>query len=110
MCAAGMFLVQAILHILVPSGSGQAMLTMPIMIPLADILHVTRQTACLIFTLADGIGNTILPTSGYFMAALAISGISWGDWAKKLWPFVLAEYLGAIVVVVIANNLHYGPF
>lgn len=109
-CAAGMFLVQAMLHILVPSGSGQAMLTMPIMVPLADLLHVTRQTACLIFTLADGIGNTILPTSGYFMAALAVAGITWGQWAKKMWPFVAGEYVLAIVVVVIANMMHYGPF
>jgi uncharacterized ion transporter superfamily protein YfcC len=109
-CAAGMFVVQATLHILVPSGSGQAMLTMPIMIPLADLLHVTRQTACLIFTLADGIGNTILPTSGYFMAALAVAGLTWGQWAKKMWPFVLGEYLIAIVVVVIANMMAYGPF
>ncbi len=109
-CAAGMFVVQAILHLLVPSGSGQAMLTMPIMVPLADLLHVTRQTACLIFTLADGIGNTILPTSGYFMAALAVAGLSWGQWAKKMWPFVLGEYLVAIVVVVIANSMGYGPF
>lgn len=109
-CAAGMFVVQAIIHILVPSGTGQAMLTMPIMVPLADLLDVTRQTACLIFTLADGIGNTILPTSGYFMAALAVAGLTWGQWAKKMWPFVLAEYLFAMVVVVIANMMNYGPF
>lgn len=109
-CAAGMFVVQAILHLLVPSGSGQAMLTMPIMIPLADLLDVTRQTACLIFTLADGIGNTILPTSGYFMAALAVAGLSWGQWAKKMWAFVVGEYIVAIIVVVIANMMGYGPF
>ncbi|QIB68464.1 YfcC family protein [Aminipila butyrica] len=109
-CAAGMFVVQALIHLLVPSGSGQAMLTMPIMVPLADLLGVTRQTACLIFTLADGIGNTILPTSGYFMAALAVAGLSWGQWAKKIWPFVLAEYVISIVVVVLANMAGYGPF
>lgn len=109
-CAAGMFVVQALIHLLVPSGSGQAMLTMPIMIPLADLLDVTRQTACLIFTLADGIGNTILPTSGYFMAALAVAGLSWGQWAKKMWTFVVGEYIVAIIVVVIANMMGYGPF
>ena len=110
MCAAGMFIVQATIHFLVPSGSGQAMLTMPIMIPLADLLHVTRQTACLIFSLADGIGNTIFPTSGYFMAALAIAGIPWQKWAKILLPFVALQYGIAIVVVVVANLFHYGPF
>ncbi|KLU60635.1 hypothetical protein CEB3_c30180 [Peptococcaceae bacterium CEB3] len=108
--AAGMFLFQATLHILVPSGSGQAMLTMPIMVPLADLLHVTRQTACLIFTLADGIGNTILPTSGYFMAALSLSGLAYGAWAKKTWHFIVGQYVVAIIVVVLANMVHYGPF
>lgn len=110
MVTVGMFIVQALIHILVPSGSGQAMLTMPIMVPLADLLHVTRQTAVLIFTLADGIGNTILPTSGYFMAALAVSGIGWGKWAKKMLPFVVGEYVIAMIVVTVANMMGYGPF
>ena len=109
-CTAGMFLVQATLHLLVPSGSGQAMLTMPIMVPLADLLHVTRQTACIIFSLADGIGNTILPTSGYFMAALAISGIPWQKWAKRMLPLIALQYLIAIIAVVVLNAMHYGPF
>ena len=106
----GMFVVQAIIHLLIPSGSSQAMLTMPIMIPLADLLGVTRQTTCLVFTLADGIGNTILPTCGYFMAALAVAGLTWGQWAKKMWWFILAEYLFAVVVCVTANTMGYGPF
>ena len=44
------------------------------------------------------------------MAALAVAGITWGQWAKKMWPFVAAEYVGAIIVVIAANALHYGPF
>lgn len=108
--AAGMFVIQALIHVIVPSGSGQAALTMPIMVPLADLLHVTRQTAVLIFSLADGIGNTIFPTSGYFMAGLAIAGVPWQKWAKVMMKLVVLQYIVAIVAVILANMFHYGPF
>lgn len=106
----GMFLVQGTIHLLVPSGSGQAMLTMPIMIPLSDLLNVTRQTACLIFTLADGIGNTWIPTSGILMAVLAMNKIPYRKWIKFILPLLIAQYAISITVSVIANIMNYGPF
>lgn len=106
----GMFIVQGIIHILVPSGSGQAMLTMPIMIPLSDLLNVTRQTACLIFTLADGIGNTWIPTSGILMAVLAMNKIPYSKWIKTLLSLIIFQYVVSIIVSVAANMLNYGPF
>lgn len=107
---AGMFVVQALIHILVPSGSGQAMLTMPIMTPLADILGVTRQTAVLVFTLADGVGNTWIPTLGILMAILSMMKIPYSKWIKNLLPFVIAQYIVYITVCVVANHMGYGPF
>ena len=106
----GMFIVQGAIHLLVPSGSGQAMLTMPIMIPLADLLNVTRQTACLIFTLADGIGNTWKPTSGILMAVLAMNKIPYSKWIKFILPLLIGQYAISITVSVLANMLNYGPF
>jgi len=106
----GMFILQAIIHFIVPSGSGQAMLTMPIMTPLADIVGVTHQTAVLSFSLADGIGNIIFPTSGYFMAGLALAGIPWSRWAKWILPLIVMQYSIAIIAVYIANLIKYGPF
>lgn len=106
----GMFIVQGAIHLLVPSGSGQAMLTMPIMIPLSDLLNVTRQTTCLIFTLADGIGNTWIPTSGILMAVLAMNKIPYRKWIKTLLPLLIGQYVVSLIVSVIANMMHYGPF
>lgn len=106
----GMFLVQGTIHLLVPSGSGQAMLTMPIMIPLSDLLNVTRQTACLIFTLADGLGNTWIPTSGILMAVLAMNKIPYRKWIKFILPLLIAQYAISITVSVVANIMNYGPF
>ncbi|QRG65685.1 YfcC family protein [Brevibacillus choshinensis] len=106
----GMYLLQAIIHLIVPSGSGQAALTMPIMAPLADLVGVTRQTAVLSFSMADGIGNIIFPTSGYFMAGLAIAGIPWVRWAKWILPLILTQYAIGLVAVVVAQLIGYGPF
>ncbi|MDH6348394.1 YfcC family protein [Brevibacillus sp. 1238] len=108
--AAGMYILQALIHFVVPSGSGQAALTMPIMAPLADLVGVTRQTAVLSFSLADGIGNIIFPTSGYFMAGLALAGIPWIRWAKWILPLILMQFGIGLVAVIIANWMHYGPF
>jgi len=108
--AVGMYFLQAIIHFIVPSGSGQAALTMPIMAPLADLVGVTRQTAVLSFSMADGIGNIIFPTSGYFMAGLAIAGIPWIRWAKWILPLILTQYAIGLVSVIVAQLIGYGPF
>ncbi len=101
MSAMGMFGVQSVLNFIVPSGSGQAALTMPIMTPLADLVGVSRQTAVLAFQMGDGISNIVTPTSGAFMAALAVAKVPWTKWMKWIWPLILIHYiLGAIFVTV----------
>src|SRR5690625_4294855 len=87
-----MLIVQALLNFLIPSGSGQAMVTMPIMSGLADLSGVTRQTAVLAFLFGDGFSNIFYPTSGYFMAVLAVAGIKWEKWIKFIWPLLLIWY------------------
>lgn len=108
--AVGIYVFQAVIHFIVPSGSGQAALTMPIMAPLADLVGVTRQTAVLSFSIADGIGNIIFPTSGYFMAGLALAGIPWSRWAKWILPLIAIQYGIGLIAVIIAHAIHYGPF
>ncbi|MDW7614352.1 C4-dicarboxylate ABC transporter permease [Peribacillus simplex] len=107
---AGMYSFQSLIHFILASGTGHAMLTMPIMVPLADLLDITRQTAVLSFSFADGIGNMIFPTATTLMAGLAIAGISWTKWAKWILPLVLIQYLIGLVAVIIAHFIGYGPF
>ncbi|WP_418302154.1 hypothetical protein [Lysinibacillus fusiformis] len=78
--------------------------------PLADLLGVTRQTAVLSFSMAYGIGNTIFPTSGYFIAALSLAKIPWSRWAKWVWPLILVQYGIGVIYVIIAQILKYGPY
>ena len=84
MMACGMFVVQDIFNVLVPSGSGQAAITMPIMAPLADMLGVTRQTAVLAFQMGDAFTNVLAPTGGEILAALAMCKTPYGKWVKYL--------------------------
>jgi uncharacterized ion transporter superfamily protein YfcC len=77
-----MFGMQFCLNFFVPSGSGQAALTMPIMAPLADLLSIPRQAAVLAFQLGDGLCNFIIPTSGVLMGILSIAKIPFGTWLR----------------------------
>ncbi len=95
-----MFLTQSGLNLFVPSGSGQAALTMPIMAPLSDLLGISRQTAVLAYQLGDGITNMIIPTSGLLMGLLAIARIPYGRWFRFILPLVLILSLAAMLLLI----------
>lgn len=108
--AIGMFITQLFINFFVPSGSGQAALTIPIMAPLSDLLGITRQTAVLAFQLGDGIANLVVPTFGVLLAALSIAGISYGRWLKWVMPYFLILVGLGIIFVAIAQIIQLGPF
>lgn len=108
--AVGMFIVQSLINFAIPSGSGQAATTMPIMAPLADLAGLTRQTAVLAFQFGDGISNSIIPTSGTLMANLSIAKVKYEDWVKFVAPLMLIWSVLAAVFCVIAALVNYGPF
>ncbi|MCB0288117.1 MAG: YfcC family protein [Calditrichaeota bacterium] len=87
--AQGMLLFQTVLNFFIPSGSGQAAVTMPLMAPLADVLGITRQSAVFAFTCGDGFSNTIIPTSGVLMAMLALAKIPYTTWLRFMFPLFL---------------------
>ncbi|WP_311065257.1 YfcC family protein [Halomonas sp. DWK9] len=101
--AIGMFFAQLGFNFIIPSGSGQALVTMPLMAPLSDMIGVTRQTAVLAFQLGDGIGNILYPTSGYFMATLALAGVSWQKWVKFFFPLFCVWVLIALGFLIFAQ-------
>lgn len=105
--ACGMFILQDLLNILIPSGSGQAAITMPFMAPLSDILGVSRQTAVLAFQLGDAFTNVITPTSGSLMAALAMCHIPYKKWLKVMAPLWGLWIVAACVLLVIAVSIGY---
>lgn len=95
-----MFIIHSIINIFVPSGSAKAALTMPIMIPLADIVGVTRQTAVLAFQFGDGFSNMIVPTSAITMGVLTLSGISWEKWARWIIPLEIIFLIVGFILLI----------
>ncbi|MEM9173032.1 MAG: TIGR00366 family protein, partial [Pseudomonadota bacterium] len=99
--AVGMLFIQSILNLFVPSGSGQAYVTMPIMAPLADIVGVSRQVAVLAYQMGDGFMNMIVPTNAVLMGILGIAGIPYSKWLKFIVPFLgICLLLGSITLVI----------
>ena len=105
-----MFVVQDLFNVLVPSGSGQAAITMPLMAPLADMLGLTRQTAVLAFQLGDAFTNVMAPTGGEILAALAICKVPFKKWAKFLLPLFIIWWIVAFIFLIYAARIGYGPF
>lgn len=108
--AIGMLWANAIINFFVNSGSGQALVTMPIWTPLADILEVNRQVAVQAFQFGDGITNLIFPTSGTLMAALAMGRVPYGAWVKFIWPLILIWMVLASLAIYIGMLFNWGPF
>jgi len=106
----GMYLVQLVISVVIPSGGGMASVTMPIMGPLASLLGMTQQTAVLIYQFADGFTNIIIPTSGYLLAGLALAKVPYEKWVRWYWPlFLIFLVLGAIFAII-AQVIKFGPF
>ena len=96
-----MMVSQAILHLPIPSYTSQAILTMPILVPLSDLIGLSRQTCVLAYQYGAIIGDMFVPTNGALMAILAISGIPYNKWFRFAWkPTVIMLLLGGISIVV----------
>ena len=94
--AVAMLGVQTVCNFFIPSGSGQAYVTMPIMAPLADLTDVSRQTAVLAYQFGDGFTNMLVPTNAVLMGILALANIPYQRWVRFIVPLLLKLYVVAI--------------
>ncbi len=94
-----MFIAQTMINFFVPSGSGQAALTMPVMAPLGDLVGVSRQTAVLAFQFGDGFSNLIIPTSAVTMGVLTLAEIPWEKWVKWIWKLQIISFDSGIAFI-----------
>lgn len=108
--AIGMFIVHSIIGLFITSSTGEASATMPIMINLADLTGVTRQTAVLAYQFGEAFTNVISPATGYIMAALAICGVSWNKWIKWILPLYLIWFVLSCILITVSVIICYGPF
>ena len=104
--ATGMLVVQSICNFFIPSGSGQAFVTMPIMSPLATLTDVPQQVAVLAYQFGDGFTNMIVPTSALVMGALALGKVPYSAWFRFCAPLMLKIFALAVVFIVV--SIHFG--
>ena len=97
-----MFLVQSAINFFVPSGSGQAALTMPLMAPLSDVLGVSRNSAVLAYQFGDGFTNIVVPTNAVLMGCISAGKVEFGTWLRWVWKVELALFAFAFVMLAFA--------
>ncbi|WP_312832207.1 YfcC family protein [Sedimentibacter saalensis] len=105
--APGMLLIHTIINFFITSGSGQAVVTMPVMLPVAQIIGMSPETAILALNYGDGFTNIIFPHSAALMAFLVLSNVPYQKWLKFIWKLLLLWYLIGSVLLVIAQMIGY---
>ena len=103
MVAAGLMVpMHSILHVVVPSNSGQAALTMPIMAPLADLLGFPRDVAVLAYQVGGPTLDMITPTNGALLAMILAAGVPYGRWLRFAVPGTLLVALVGLAAMALA--------
>lgn len=105
-----MVFVQSIINLIIPSSSAMAVVTMPIMTPMADLLHIQRQTAVFAYQFGDGITNLILPSYSVLIGALGLANVPFGKWFRFAIPITLILTVAVLVLCTIAEIVKVGPF
>ncbi|MBO3697391.1 AbgT family transporter [Roseivirga sp. E12] len=100
---------QSVINFFIPSGSGQALATLPIMIPLGDLLGLTRQTTILAYQIGDGVTNLFNPTLGGLIAMLAMCRIPFDRWLRFIIPVVGLVLLISWTILLITVSINWGP-
>lgn len=108
--AAGMVLAQTLMNFVIPSGSGQALATLPVMIPVGELTGMTRQSTVLAFQIGDGVSNLINPSLGGIVAMLGMCRIPFDRWMRFIFPLFLIVLFVSILFVVASVQIRYGPF
>ena len=96
------WLLYVVLSFLIPSSSGMATVSMPIMGPLAANLGFSVETMVMIFSSANGLVNLFTPTCGAIMGGLAIAKVQYGTWLKWVWKLLVILAVVCLVVVTTA--------
>ena len=102
-----LFVFIVVLEFFIGSGTAKAFLIMPIVLPLADMVEVTRQSVTLAFCLGDGFTNLLYPTSGIMIVAIGLVNISYGKWLRFSWKLFALEGILSVALMLLAVAINY---
>ena len=105
-----MTLVHTVINFFIPSGSGQAAVSMPIMFPLGTAVGLTNQISILAFQIGDGFSNMMYPTLGSLMAMCGLARVPFGSWLRMAIKIVVFMTIVGWVFLWIAIKINWGPF
>ena len=99
-----------LMELFITSGSAKALLLIPIIMPLADLVHVNRQIAVSAYCFGDGFSNLVYPTNAALLITLSLTVVPYHKWVKWLLPLWLWIFLVTVIFLAIAVAMGYGPF
>ena len=102
-----LYAFQMLMNFFVPSGTGQAVLTIPILAPLGDLIGISRQTVVLAFQCGDGFSNLIWPTNPLLLIAIGLAGLGYRDWFRWLIPLQLCLVVVCALFLILAVHTGY---
>jgi uncharacterized ion transporter superfamily protein YfcC len=105
--AISMSISQTVINFFIPSGSGQALATLPVMLPLGESLGLTRQVTILAFQIGDGLSNLINPTLGGLIAMLSMCRVPIDRWIRFIFPVLIILMIIAFLTLIIAVAINY---
>ena len=105
--AISMSVSQTVINFFIPSGSGQALATLPVMLPLGESLGLTRQITILAFQIGDGLSNLINPTLGGLIAMLSMCRVPIDRWIRFIFPILISLFIIASGALMIAVAINY---
>ena len=105
--AISMSVSQSVLNFFIPSGSGQALASLPVMIPLGEVLGLTRQTTILAYQIGDGVTNLINPALGGLIAMLSMCRVPLDRWLRFIFPLVIVLLVLSWAVLILAVFIGY---
>jgi uncharacterized ion transporter superfamily protein YfcC len=105
--AISMSVSQTVINFFIPSGSGQALATLPVMLPLGESLGLTRQITILAFQIGDGLSNLVNPTLGGLIAMLSMCRVPIDRWIRFIAPVLITLFVIASIALIIAVATNY---
>ncbi|MFP2995237.1 AbgT family transporter [Spongiivirga sp. MCCC 1A20706] len=105
--AISMSISQSVINFFIPSGSGQALATLPVMLPLGESLGLSRQITILAFQIGDGLSNLINPTLGGLIAMLSMCRVPINRWIRFIFPVLVSVLCLAFLALIIAVAVNY---
>lgn len=105
--AVALFIFNLLFNFLVPSGTAQAAIVLPMTAPIAETVGMSNQVLALGLQLGDGLTNVLTPLSSVMMGALALAGVKYGTWAKFVVRITLINVLISCVAIFILQTMQW---